>query len=83
MAKRGTKHRGILYRGATGDLWFLRDDWDHPRRFNDDRLKALFSTHAEKTPLEDFLGHDLPDDIIALLDKLFGPLIGAWWVWGP
>ncbi len=39
MAKRGTKHRGILYRGATGDLWFLRDDWDHPRRFNDDRLK--------------------------------------------
>jgi hypothetical protein len=82
MEKRG--QHGILYRGASGDLWFLRDDWGHPRRFNDDRVKAAFSAHAEKKPVEDFMGTDLPEDILELLKELgFGPLIGAWWVWGP
>ena len=82
MEKHG--HNGILYRGASGDLWFLRDDWDHPRRFNDERMHAAFSAHAEAKPLEDFMGNELPKEILELLDELgFGPVIGAWWIWGP
>lgn len=83
MAKKGTPQRGILYRGATGDLWFLRDDWDHPQRFNDARVQKAFSAHAEAKPLQDFMGHDVPQDILDILNELFGPLIGAWWIWGP
>jgi hypothetical protein len=81
MEKRG--QHGILYRGASGDLWFLRDDWDHPRRFKDDQVHTAFSAHAEAKPLEDFMGTDLPENIMKILNELFGPLTGAWWVWGP
>ena len=83
MAKEGTPHNGILYRGATGELWFLRDDHDHPTRVDDLRLKELFSAHVKEAASGDVVGRDLPEDIIDILNDLFGPVIGAWWVWGP
>jgi hypothetical protein len=46
-------------------------------------MQKAFSAHAEAKPLEDFIGTDLPEDIMKILNELFGPLIGAWWVWGP
>ena len=46
-------------------------------------MHKAFSAHAEKKPIEDFIGNDLPEDILEILNDLFGPLIGAWWVWGP
>jgi hypothetical protein len=83
MAHQGTPHNGILYRGATGDLWFLRDDWKHPQKVDHSLLMERFSAHAKKAGPEDFLGSDIPQDILDILNDLFGPLIGAWWVWGP
>lgn len=82
MAQEGTPHSGILYRGATGDLWFMRDDHDHPTRIDDPRLEPLFSAHAKRAG-GDVMGSDVPEDILDLLNDLFGPVIGAWWVWGP
>jgi hypothetical protein len=82
MAKKGTPHSGILYRGATGDVWFMRDDHAHPTKINHPGLEKLFSAHHTKPVPEEF-GYDLPKDILDILNDLFGPLIGAWWVWGP
>ena len=28
------RHRGILFRGATGKLFFIRDDWNEPQELD-------------------------------------------------
>jgi hypothetical protein len=40
------RHRGILFRGANGSLWFIRDDWDAPKQLDP----------ATKTTIEPLLG---------------------------
>jgi hypothetical protein len=82
MSIKGTPHSGILYRGATGDLWFMRDDHDQATRIKNPALETLVESHLKKAA-PDFVGPDLPEDIMDILNDLFGPLIGAWWVWGP
>ena len=74
-------HDGIVYKGASGDLWFLRDDWDKPRKIQHAQLKTLISSHMQQSgqPFAD----RFPQDILDILNGLFGPLIGAWCVWGP
>lgn len=82
MAPRGKKHGGILIRGATGDLWFLRDDRVRPLKARHPELKKKFDAFARRHPSKGDVGKDLPEDILDILDDLFGPLIGAWWIWG-
>ncbi len=83
MSSQGTPHGGILYRGATGELWFMRDDHQQPTRIKNSALEMLVEGYAKKASPDEFIGSDLPQDILDILNDLFGPLVGAWWVWGP
>lgn len=79
------KHDGVLFRGPTGDLWFLRYEDDQPRKIDNPDLKSKVEAYMQQTNQE--VASELPADIIADLEELlkafFGPLIGAWCVWGP
>ena len=83
MDKEGTPHGGILYRSPTGDLYFRRDDKDEPELITKHTHKRIVEDRAKETGREDFVLHDLPEDILEFLNEEFGPLIGIWWVWGP
>jgi hypothetical protein len=84
MAKKGTPPSGILYRSPTGDLWFLFNSWDHPRKVTNAALKRAFSAHAKKAAPKDLIGNTLPQEMLDILEDLFEvTLLGAWWVWGP
>ena len=86
----GEKHGGVLIRGATGDLYFLRDDRETPEPVIRENapdaearreLKRRFEAYAQNH--EKWVSHDIDEDILDLLDDIFGPLWGAWWIWGP
>ena len=76
MEVEGTPHSGVLIRGATGHLWFLRDDFDQPQRIEHAELGELVKGYAEEEGREDFVGNELPEDVLEILNDLFGPLIG-------
>ena len=74
------RKRGVLIRGAAGELWFLVEDGEEIQRVrNPDLQKALTEytgKFADRSMLE-----ELPGDLIdALADDLKIPLIGAWCV---
>jgi hypothetical protein len=82
MAKKGTPHSGILYRSPTGDLYFMRDNQRKPRKL-DPELRERVQMAAMKVGSKQFVTYHLPKSILDDLEHLFGPLIGAWWIWGP
>ncbi len=82
MAKKGTTHSGILYRSPTGDLYFMRDNQRKPRKL-DRELRERVEMAAMKVGSKEFVTYHLPKSILDDLEDLFGPLIGAWWIWGP
>jgi hypothetical protein len=80
MAAKGAepKHHGALIRGATGDLWFLRDDSELPVRVEDmitnrDVWKRL-NDLLPKGPEEQLLTVGLPQEVNDILEDIFGPL---------
>jgi len=82
MAKKGTPHSGVLYRSPTGDLYFMRDNFRKPRKLGPE-LRERVEMAAKKVGSRDFVSFHLPKKILDELEALFGPLIGAWWIWGP
>lgn len=88
MMEQGTPHGGILYRHPNGDISFWRDDLDGPVLIEETDKKALIERHAGEVGKEDFVRHDLPKEILDVLEDLYEEeeeiaLIGIWWVWGP
>lgn len=79
MAPRGKPARGMVMRGADGDFYVLRANHKAPRKIRkgsalDKALRAHARTHPSAEP-----ANDLPEDILELLEAMFGPLSGAWW----
>ncbi len=80
MAPRAKQRGGILIRGATGELYAMRHGDPRPRKIRQDsKLAKAFETHARKNPPTGGARSDLPEDVLELLEDLFGPLSGAWW----
>ena len=76
MAKKagGERHTGVLIRGASGDLWFLRDDHKKPVKIKPTltkKLKPLLKQHQGQ-----HLTFELPHEVLEELEEVFGPL---WW----
>jgi hypothetical protein len=87
MATKGTQPVGILYRTPTGDLYFRADYQDEPHLIPADKKKVI-EARAKEKGLAHFVENDLPEDVLKLINDLlselgFGPVVGAWWVWGP
>ena len=80
----GDRHDGILYKGADGKVYFLRDDRSEPELIDRDDLKQMVDDHMRKN--RQIVASKLPQEIIDILEgelKAIGKLIGAWCVWGP
>jgi hypothetical protein len=80
MAKKGTPHSGVLYRSPTGDMYFMRDNFKKPRKL-DPALSERVQMAGRKS--KEYASFHLPKSILDELEELFGPLIGAWLIWGP
>jgi hypothetical protein len=65
-------HRGILFRGADGSLWFIRDDSTAPVQL-DPALANQINTLLG--PQSKWTNPPLSPAVIALLDPQFGPLV--------
>ncbi|HET7466924.1 MAG TPA: hypothetical protein VFL29_09660 [Candidatus Dormibacteraeota bacterium] len=76
MAKKagGERHTGVLIRGASGDLWFLRDDHDKPVKLKPELARKL--TPLLKQHQRQHLAFELPPEVLEALEDVFGPL---WW----
>jgi hypothetical protein len=79
MEQKGGKHThgGILIRGATGALWFMRDDDTAPHELKDPELVRRITGFIGKEPEEQQLGFPLSDEAIEALSAAYGPLIGV------
>ena len=75
MAKKGggKRHTGVLIRGASGDLWFMRDDHKRPVKIKPKLAKTLQSKLKKQKQHVTF---PLPQDVLDALEDAFGPL---WW----
>jgi hypothetical protein len=81
--KRGEpRHYGTLMRGATGELWFFRDDYEAPKRVDeeirDEEVRNNLNSLLERLE-EQPIRVGLPEDINDILEDIFGPL---WWCIG-
>ena len=82
---RGKTHSGTLIVGApTGDFYFLRDQ-ESPRKIpKGSKLEKALRRYFKTKPLEKAtvadLRNDLPQDILELLEAVFGPL-GIWFIY--
>jgi hypothetical protein len=80
MAPRAKQRGGILIRGATGELYAMRHGDPRPRKIGkNSKLAKAFEAHVRKNPPTVFARSDLPEDVLELLEDLFGPLSGLWW----
>jgi hypothetical protein len=79
MAQRGDEqqHGGILIRGADGNLWFWRDDWNEARVV-DGETTARIDAFMGFDPLDDLeketeelLSFPVPDGVTRALGELF------------
>jgi hypothetical protein len=79
MAKKGTPHSGVLYRSPTGDIYFMRDNFRKARKLDRELGQRVMAAKRSR----DSASFHLPKKILEELEDLFGPLIGAWLIWGP
>jgi len=64
-------HRGILFRGANDDLWFMRDDSNAPVNLDQAMTNEINQVLGSETRWV-----NLPlAPVIAILNKQFSPLI--------
>lgn len=68
----GAEHRGLLFRGADGSLWFMRDDSNKPEKVNRKTTKSI-NDLLLKVGRRRKVTYALPRAVIDLL-KRFGPL---------
>jgi hypothetical protein len=69
----GEGHLGFLLQGATGDLWFMRDDSRGPERVDKEtaeRIKGLMGKEYQ----EKLLSYPLDPAVISLLSAKYGPI---------
>lgn len=71
------EHGGIIIRGATGELWFMRDDFDAPRKVEDPDLLKRLSGFLDRQAEQQQFGFPLPDEIMDGVEAAFGPVIGV------
>jgi hypothetical protein len=68
-----TGHLGFLLRGASGDLWFMRDDSKQPDKVDKelaDRINDLMGKQYE----DKVLSYPLSPAVIGLLNTAYGPI---------
>ncbi|HEY6875226.1 MAG TPA: hypothetical protein VI384_02585 [Candidatus Dormibacteraeota bacterium] len=83
MAMDPTPHSGILFRGATGQLWYMLDTDAKPTELADDVKLQLAGKIGDFEP-EPYAATELSEEISRFICELLGiPFIGHWWVWGP
>lgn len=66
-------HLGFLLRGASGDLWFMRDDSNGPEKVDKetaDRINDLLGNEYAAT----VLSYPLNPAVIGLLNATYGPI---------
>jgi len=69
----------MVMRSATGDFYVLRADHQKPVKIRKgSQLEKALTKYARGHPSRQ-PANDLPEDILELLEQLFGPLSGAWW----
>lgn len=74
LEPRDDDHTGVLIRGATGELWFLRDDYDAPRKVDNPRVVESVRNFAGKEG-EQVFTFSLPQSVLDALNEAdFGPL---------
>jgi hypothetical protein len=69
----GAEHRGLLFRGADGSLWFMRDDSNKPEKLDrktTDRINELLRNVGQRRKVT----YALPRAVIDLLNDRFGQL---------
>ena len=76
------QYGGILIRGATGQLWFMRSDGKKPVPIDDEKLKGQLSRLAEIQP-DGMFTFPLPATIKQGLEKSLGGVVPwgviIWW----
>jgi len=76
MSEDEPKHNGFLIRGSTGQLWFLRDDFEAPQPVEASAIHEIVNNFAP-IDQQDQMGlfFDLPKQVIEELESAnFGPL---------
>jgi hypothetical protein len=74
MKQQGGKgHLGILLRGATGQLWFMRDDSKGPEKV-DKETAARINDLMGKEYEELLISYPLSNAVIGLLNEKYGPI---------
>jgi hypothetical protein len=67
----GVGHQGVLFRGANGSLWFLRDDANAPVKLNAAMTKQITAILCAQSQWQN---PPVGPPVIAILDPQFGPL---------
>jgi len=67
------KHKGILFRGANGSLWFMRDDYNAPVRLDKATTAEIDKAMGRKPPIG-WLNTKLSRNVIAILNRHYGPI---------
>ena len=71
--RRKTGHRAILFRGADGSLWFMRDDSNRPVKLDaatTARINQILGPSSGRT----FFRSRINRAVIALLNAKYGPI---------
>jgi hypothetical protein len=73
MSQQGRKagHRGILFRGANGSLWFMRDDSNGPVKLDKATTGRIDKIIGSKRR---FFNSRLSRAVIAILNAMYGPI---------
>jgi hypothetical protein len=69
-------HQGVLIQGASGDVYFIRDDYEAPVRVESREVIEKTNAFSEQMR-EQFMASPLPEDLFKELDAAFGPLSPA------
>jgi len=68
-----TGHQGVLVRGADGSLWFMRDDWNAPKRLDQATTDKINQLTANLYQQKQFT-YPLPQVVIDVLDGKYPPI---------
>jgi len=68
-------HVGALIRGATGELWFLRDDFEAPKPVENPEVAHRLNTLLPKEQEEQLFTFPMPQQVLDALEADFGPLL--------
>jgi hypothetical protein len=69
----GAEHKGLLFRGADGSLWFIRDDANRPEKVPKGAADRI-NKHLQNVSQTRKVAYSVPQGVIDELNKKFGRL---------